>query len=85
MYVLCWHKFPTQAAFIIFLFFFLLSVYSVYNILKIAMPKNVSRSKDVKKWPTDTNFQTPASTRRKVDMACASAAIGTPRISTLPL
>ena len=38
------------------------------------MPKNVSQSKDVKKWPTDTNFQTPVSTGRRVEMASANAA-----------
>ena len=37
------------------------------------MPKNVSQSKDAKKWPTEANFQTPASTGRKVEMASTNA------------
>ena len=59
VYVLCRHNFPTQADCIIF--FILLSVYSVYNIMemKVGMPKNVSQSKEAKKWPTDANFQAP--------------------------
>ena len=36
------------------------------------MPKNVSESKDAKKWPMDANFQAPRSTGRKVEMACAT-------------
>ena len=39
------------------------------------MPKNVSQSKDAKKWPTDANFETPASTGLKVEMASANAVI----------
>ena len=71
MYVLCLHNFPTQADCIIFFFFsFLLSV---YNILKIVMPKNNSQCKDAKKWPTNANFQTPTSTGRKAEMANANA------------
>ena len=58
---------------IFFFLFFLLSVYLFYNILKIVMLKNVSQSKDAKKWSTDSNFQTPASTGRKVEMASANA------------
>ena len=38
------------------------------------MPKSVSQSKDARKWPTDTNFQTPASTGRKVEMASTNTA-----------
>ena len=52
-----------------------LSVYSVYNILKIVMPKNASQSKDANKWPTNANFQTPASTGHKEEMASANAAV----------
>ena len=37
------------------------------------MPKNVSQSKDMKKWPTDANFQIPTSTGRKVEMASTNA------------
>ena len=37
------------------------------------MPKNVSENKDTKKWPTDANFQAPAFTGRKVEMAGANA------------
>ena len=37
------------------------------------MPKNVSQSKDAKKCPMDTNFQTHASTGCKVEMASANA------------
>ena len=37
------------------------------------MPKNVSQRKDTKKWPTDANFQTPASTGCKEEMASANA------------
>ena len=37
------------------------------------MPKNVSQSKDAKKWPTDANFQTAASTGHKVEMASSNA------------
>ena len=40
------------------------------------MLKNVSISKDAKKWPTDANFQAPpppASTGCKVEMAGANA------------
>ena len=37
------------------------------------MPKNVSQSKDAKKWPTDANFQTPASTGCKLEIARANA------------
>ena len=55
------------------IFFFLFSVYSLYNILKIVMPKNVSQSKGVKKWPWDANFQIPASTGRRLEMASANA------------
>ena len=73
MYFLCWHNF--QPRLIAFFFFFLLSVYSVYDILKVGMPKNVSQSKDAKKWPTDANFQAHASTGRKVEMAGANAGI----------
>ena len=39
------------------------------------MPENVSQSKDTKKWPTNANFQTPASTGRKVEMTSANAVI----------
>ena len=39
-----------------------------YNILKVGMPKNISQSKDAKKWPTDANFKPLASTGRKVEM-----------------
>ena len=39
------------------------------------MPKNVSQSKDTKKWPTDANFPSLASTGRKVEMACANAVL----------
>ena len=39
------------------------------------MPKNVSQRKDAKKWPMDANFQTPASTGRKVEMARANAVL----------
>ena len=38
------------------------------------MPKNIFQSKDVKKWPKDANFQVPASTGHKVEMAGANAA-----------
>ena len=38
------------------------------------MLKNVSQSKDAKKWPTNANFQTPTSTGGKVEMASANAA-----------
>ena len=38
------------------------------------MPKNVSQSKDAKKWPKDANFQTPASTGRKVEMVALTLA-----------
>ena len=41
------------------------------------MPKNVSQSKDAKKWPTDANFHAPMSTGRKVEMAGVNAASGT--------
>ena len=37
------------------------------------MPKNVSQSKDAKKWPMDANFQTLASTGCKVEMATTNA------------
>ena len=37
------------------------------------MPKNVFQSKDAKKLPTDANFQTPASTGHKVEMASTNA------------
>ena len=37
------------------------------------MPKNVSQRKDTKKWPTDANFQTPASTGCEEEMASANA------------
>ena len=37
------------------------------------MPKNISQSKDAKKWPTDPNFQAPRVPRRKVKMASANA------------
>ena len=40
------------------------------------MPKNVSQSKNAKKWHTDANFQTHASTGRKVEMARANVAKG---------
>ena len=39
------------------------------------MPKNVSQSKDAKKWPTDANFQAPASTGRKKEIASTNAAV----------
>ena len=41
------------------------------------MPKNASQSKDAKKWPTNANFQTHASTGCKVEMASANAAMDT--------
>ena len=37
------------------------------------MSKNVSQKKDAKKWPTDANFQTPASTGCKIEMASPNA------------
>ena len=36
------------------------------------MPRNVSESKDTKKWPTDTNFLAFASTGHKVEIAGAN-------------
>ena len=71
MYVLCQHNFLTQANCIIF--FFSLSVYSVYNILKVGMPKNVFHSKDAKKMVKGCKFSRPSpkSTGHKVEMASA--------------
>ena len=40
------------------------------------MPKNVSQSKDAEKLPTDTNFQAPASTGCKVEIAGTNTAVG---------
>ena len=56
--------------------FLFLSVYSIYNIMKIVMPKNASQGKDANKWPMDANFQTPASTVHKVEMGSANAYFG---------
>ena len=39
------------------------------------MLKNVSQSKDTKKWPTDADFQAPESTGCKVKMAGANAGL----------
>ena len=73
MYVLRRHNFLTQADCIIFFFFsFFVSLLSLQHV-KIVMPKNASQSKDANKWPTDANFQTPAPTGRKVEMASANA------------
>ena len=37
------------------------------------MPKNVSQSKGMKKWPMDANFQANATTGHKVEMSGADA------------
>ena len=39
------------------------------------MPKNVSQRKEAKKWPMEANFQTPASTGHKVEMASANTVL----------
>ena len=59
---------------LIALFSFFFFSLSVYKILKVKMPKNISQSNDVKKLPTNTNFQAPASTGCKEEMASPNAA-----------
>ena len=43
--------------------------------LKVVMPKNVSQSKDDKKWATNAYFQTPASTGHIVETASTNTDI----------
>ena len=50
----CRHDFLTQADCIIF--FFLMSVYSIYKKWKVGMPKNISQSKDPNKMAHGRRF-----------------------------